>query len=201
MKLPSALLAIPAILVAGCSSMAQSQSSAPAPTQVTLKSADRSGDFKPLMFAGTTCNPASGKCKVELKVRLNQRGRCVIKNEADANIAMSAKGATRIVWSLTSSGNTNFQFCPASGDGVFLKDPEDDDSADRQMSDMAVAKNGDGETVDNPTAVKCQKNFRWENKNSGPSADPDDERFFYELRFRDTKSGTVCTFDPWIKNG
>jgi len=194
MKVSVALTAVAAGSLIGCASIAQT----PAPAVMS--------DAKPLLLGALPCNSAqTNKCKIELKVRLNKNGRCVIKNDDEVNLDISSNNPVRVVWQLTTlnTNKWNFQFCPASGDGAFLKDPEDDALADdkRQMSDMAPATDENGTPVADPKPHRCQAFFKWENKNKSPAADPDDPRFHYELRFRDTKGGTVCTFDPWIKNG
>lgn len=157
-------------------------------------------DPKVMPFTATSCpNDGNDKCRVTLQLRINKKkNRCVVEDDDVLKIKMAKnKNNVKMIWLLedmVTAGTlaTNFQFCPATGDGVSLKESEDN-PADRQMTEMG-SSDANGNLDPNATQ-DCKKRFRWHNKNKNT------ERYDYQLRFQDTNSGVVCVIDPWIKNG
>lgn len=150
----------------------------------------------PVRISSIDCpNVGNDKCRIEVLVKLTKKNRCAFKNTnaADAvSVNMTGKKPNvRMVWVLkTEQADKEFRFCPGAGDGVFLKEVEDDG----QMGEMGTTDSDDGAPDPNP-AMACKPRFRWKNANTNT------ETYDYMLRFREMKSGVVCEFDPWIRNG
>jgi len=151
---------------------------------------------QPVRISSIDCpNVGNDRCRIEVLVKLTKKNRCAFKNAnaADAvNVNMTgARRNVRMVWILkTDQADREFRFCPGAGDGAFLKEVEDDG----QMSEMGTSDSDDGGADANP-AMACKQRFRWKNANTNT------ETYDYMLRFREMKSGVVCEFDPWIRNG
>lgn len=155
-----------------------------------------SAQVPPVRVSAIDCpNDGDDKCKIEVLVKLTKKNRCAFKNAnaADAvNVNLTGtKHNVRMVWILkTDQADKEFRFCPGSGDGAFLKEVEDDG----QFGEMGTTETNNGNADPNPT-MACKPRFRWKNANTNT------ETYDYMLRFREMKSGVVCEFDPWIRNG
>ena len=104
------------------------------------------------------------------------------------DLELTGSGHTFIVWKLPA----DYLFCPAQGDGAFLKFYDDTD----QFSDP-VATDDDAGVLEF-TATKCKKNFRLRDDNSAQTAGTS---YRYHIQFTDKRNKTTCRTDPVIRNG
>jgi hypothetical protein len=143
--------------------------------------------------AGYDANGKPLRCPVDVRARINGSGRCVVDDQPNIQI-VGRNFPVVIVWNLVGP----FRFCPAMGDGVFLKDL-DDVEVDDQFEDMFSGPNA-GDPDDKPSDRKCHRKFRWHAFNTlTPSSA--DKNYPYEMRFRHNNKGFSCTVDPWVRNG
>lgn len=130
------------------------------------------------------------RCRVDVVVTW-EYGLCNVKDVP--NVALTGGKGAILVWDLPK----DFVFCPALGDGVFLRNAEDvkDDSFD----DFGSPDDGAG----NNSFKKCRNRFRVFAENVSPG---NNKKYFYVLQFhhRDNSNnieGAACVVDPFIKNG
>ena len=132
---------------------------------------------------GLSANPA--RCKVKITVDGDCPGATVKYDKPD--LSLSGSGHTFIIWTLPA----NYRFCPAQGDGAFLKFFDTTD----QFSDPAATNDPEGNT--DADAAKCKKHFRLRDANEIQTAGT---TYKYRIQFTDRNNKT-CTTDPQIRNG
>jgi hypothetical protein len=133
---------------------------------------------------GTSATPAI--CAMEIPVSGSCPGADVDFDKLD--LSLNGSGNTVIVWKLPAG----YQFCPAQGDGAFLKFFDDTE----QFGDPAATDNDAG--VLDLSTTKCKKNFRLRDDNTRDTAK---NIYKYRIQFTDRRNKTSCTMDPQIRNG
>lgn len=150
----------------------------------------------------TQMSPGTTHCVIRVTARINGAGKCevVSYDPVAGNINLSQTGNKNIVivWKLRDeNGNTDkFEFCRATGDGVFLKVPAH--LKDKQVDKMRISKNKSDDTGASVEA-ECGSRFKWKFANAVASGWGTEYK--YRIQFHDIATSEVCTDDPWIKNG
>lgn len=129
---------------------------------------------------------APKRCDVEVSVNGSCPGADVTFDKTD--LALKGNGHTVIVWKLPAG----YLFCPAQGDGAYLKFIDDTD----QFSDPAGTDDDTGALVTGTS--KCKKFFRLRDDNTKST---EGTAYRYRVQFTDKRNKTTCTTDPYIRNG
>lgn len=168
----------------GCSTAGQSKDGDATASRADAKGADEA------KLLTTTCASAQDRgfaprCVVNVQATVDEGARTC--DVVPPDIILSGQRKVVIVWDLPAG----YQFCPALGDGVFLKNSGD--LADEQFDSMNVPDDGLG----NPTYKKCRNRFRWLAENSANYG----TEYKYLLKFRHKATDIPCAKDPFIRNG
>jgi hypothetical protein len=142
-----------------------------------------------------SCSTAGGearkpaRCHPQVTAQVKD-GACPARLIDAPHVALSGSRHARIVWHL----EPGFEFCPAQGDGVFLKT-----TGDAQFGNAAATSMETGDDDDAPApAGRCTRHFRLDNTNAPQTAG---KQYDYTVRFHDKKTGAACVLDPFIRNG
>jgi hypothetical protein len=141
------------------------------------------------------CSTAGGeagkpaRCHPQVTAEVKD-GACPADLIVAPHVTLSGSRHVRIVWHL----EQGFEFCPAQGDGVFLKA-----AGDEQFGNAAATSLETGDDDDAPApAGRCTRHFRLDNTNAPQTAG---RQYDYTVRFHDRKTGAACVLDPFIRNG
>lgn len=134
------------------------------------------------------------RCVVRIDVEWNAAAsQCLVKKAPD--VKLKGKKSALLIWDLSD----DFYFCPATGDGVFLRFA--DDIVDDSFDDFGAPNERSGNTA----FKRCRNRFRVFAENDVGSFKEKEYQYVAQFRYKNPATGkyekNVCFIDPFIKNG